>query len=448
MFHARFWAPLFLCCAVLIASSSQSASAATLCVNPSGSHGCYSTISAAVAHASAWDVINVGPGTYKEDVVIGMPLSLIGAGAGVSIIDATGLANGIFVDGFDNAGLGHINIAGFTVENANWEGVLVVSASDVVLRDSKIVNNTKATAAFTGEPGACPGQPAFETDETGDCGGGLHLIGVWNSTISGNTITKNDDGILVSDETAASHDILIIQNSVNDNPGECGIVLASHPPFGAIGSKHHGDYHIIVEDNDVENNGVQVGGAGVGIFSDGIGQGRSSQHVISHNKLIGNGIGGVALHTHVGPNFGLPADNMDGNVITNNYIAKNLADVDDTATGGRVGININSGGGGTPVNGTIISHNVITDEDIDVAVNTPTWVNIHLNDLRGGKVGVANVCTLDDPSCKGGSDASENYWGCAKGPGGWGCSTTSGPNILFTPWLSQPVNDDDDKDQH
>jgi pectin methylesterase-like acyl-CoA thioesterase len=91
MFSARFWAPLFLCCAVLIASSSQSVSAATLCVNPAGSHGCYTTISAAVSHAAAFDVINVGPGTYKEDVVIGMPLSLIGAGAGASIIDATGL---------------------------------------------------------------------------------------------------------------------------------------------------------------------------------------------------------------------------------------------------------------------------------------------------------------------------------------------------------------------
>ena len=438
---------LFLCCMVLIASLCQNAVAATLCVNPAGSHGCYSKIATAISHAAAFDVINVGPGTYKEDVVIGMPLSLIGSGAGDSIIDATGLANGIFVDGFDNAGLSHVNIAGFTVKNAQWEGILVVSASDVTIRDSKIVNNTQAPAVFTGMPGACSGQPAFETDETGDCGGGLHLMGVWNSTISGSTITKNDDGILVSDETAPSHDILIIQNSVNDNPGECGIVLASHPPFGAIGSKHHGVYHITVVDNDVENNGVQVGGAGVGLFSDGIGTGRASQNVISHNKLIGNGIGGVALHTHVGPNFGLPADNMDGNVIIGNYIAKNLADVDDTATGGRVGININSGGGGSPVNGTIISHNFITDEDIDIAVNTPTWVNIHLNDLRGGKVGVANVCTLDDPSCKGGSDASENYWGCSKGPGGWGCSTTSGPNLLFTPWLSESV-DGDGQDKH
>jgi hypothetical protein len=445
--QASFKKCLLFCCVVLFASSSQNATASTLCVNPAGSGGCYKTISLAVSHAAAYDVINVWPGVYKEDVIIGIPLSLIGSGVGHSIIDATGLGNGIFVNGFDNPGLSHVTIAGFTIKGAQWEGVLVVSASDVTIRDNKIANNTEAPTVFTGNPTGCSGQPSFELDETGDCGGGLHLMGVWDSIVSGNTITQNDDGILVTDESAASHDILITQNIVNNNPGECGIVLASHPPVGAVGSTHHGVFHITVDDNDIENNGVQVGGAGVGIFSDGIGQGRSSQHVISHNRLIGNGIGGVALHTHVGPNFGLPADNMDGNIIVSNYIAKNLADVDDTATGGRVGININSGAGGSPVNGTIISHNVITDEDIDVAVNTPAWVNIHLNDLRGGKAGVANVCTLDDPSCKGGSDATENYWGCPKGPTASGCSTTTGPNILFTPWLSQSSSDDDHDQQ-
>lgn len=105
--------------------------------------------------------------------------------------------------------------------------------------DNKIVNNTQAPAVFNPAGGNCSGQPSFETDETGDCGGGLHLIGVWDSTIADNKITLNDDGILVSDETAASHDILIRHNSVINNPGECGIVLASHPPVGAVGSKHH-----------------------------------------------------------------------------------------------------------------------------------------------------------------------------------------------------------------
>lgn len=446
MSQARLKTCVLICCAVLVAGSAHYAMASTLCVNPSGSDGCSTTINAAVSHAAPFDVIKVWPGAYKEDVVIGIPVSLIGSGAERTVIDATGLANGIFVDGFDHAGLSHVSISGFTVKNAQWEGVLVVSASDVTIRDNKIADNTKATAVFTGAPTGCSGQPSFELDETGDCGGGLHLIGVRDSIVSGNTITQNDDGILVSDESEASHDIFITQNQVNDNPGECGIVLASHPPVGAIGSMHHGVYHVTVDGNDVENNGVNVGGAGVGIFSDGNGQGRSSQHVVSHNRLIGNGIGGVALHTHVGPHFGLPADDMNGNVIVGNYIAKNLADVDDTATGGRVGININSGGGGSPVYGTIISQNVITDEDIDIAVNTPASVNIHLNDLRGGKVGVANVCTLDDPSCKGGSVATDNFWGCPKGPGAKGCSTTSGPNIDFTPWLHSPeTNDDQDQ---
>ena len=41
-------------------------SAATLCVNPSGKFGCYSTISAAVAAASPGDTISTWKGTYKR----------------------------------------------------------------------------------------------------------------------------------------------------------------------------------------------------------------------------------------------------------------------------------------------------------------------------------------------------------------------------------------------
>ena len=70
----------------------QTAAAASLCVNPGGTGGCYKTIQAAVGHASAYDVIHVHPGTYKEFVTIGIPLSVLGDGAGDTIIDATGLA--------------------------------------------------------------------------------------------------------------------------------------------------------------------------------------------------------------------------------------------------------------------------------------------------------------------------------------------------------------------
>jgi len=437
--------------ALLPVALSLPAAGTTLCVNPGGTGGCYATIQSAVNAAHAHDVINVGPGTYQEGVVIGIPLSLLGAGALQSIIDATNQGNGVLVDGFDHAGLRSVIVAGFTVENAQWEGILAVSASDITISNNHVINNDLAGPVFTGAPTGCPGQPAYETDETGDCGGAVHLIGSSTSIVMGNYITGNADGILISDETAASHDNLITENTVINNPLDCGIVLASHPPVGSIPpnfAPHFGIFHNTVSGNVSNNNGVQIGGAGVGLFSDGNGPGRVSENQVINNTLTHNGIGGVVLHTHVGPAFNAPADNMNNNTIIGNYISKNLADSFDTATPGPVGININSGGGGSPVKGTVIAFNTIQDEAFDIAINTPARVDIHYNNLLGGKnglggeTGVGNVCAYDNATiCTGGIDASENYWGCSGGPGAGGtCGSTYGVSISFTPWLTQPAS--------
>ena len=441
---------MFALCVIAVTGFSQSAAANTLCVNPDGSHGCYSKIQEAVNHASVNDVINVEAGTYAEEVVIGIPLSLIGAGADSSIIDATGLAHGIFVNGYEHSGLDDVTVAGFTVRNALFEGILVVSASDVIIRKNRIAENDKSQGLlFTGANTGCPDQPGngvYETDETGDCGGAVHLVGSMRATVEGNLITGNADGILISDETGESRGNLIIHNTVKDNPLECGIVLASHPPSGHTAppfARHNGVDSNVVAENVSTGNGVQIGGSGVGLFSDGAGQGQVTANVIIGNRLTGNGLGGVALHTHVGPAFGLSADNMDGNKIIGNFIAANLADFGDTATPGSVGININSGDGGTPVRGTVISGNVIREEDVDIAVNTPAVVDIHLNDLLSG-IGVDDVCVLDGATiCTGSIDATENYWGCPTGPGGMqrpspGCSALRNPTISFTPFLKHP----------
>ena len=435
-------------CAISLGTLCYPAAAASLCVNPRGTGGCYTTIQAAVSHASAYDVIHVRRGTYKEFVTIGIPLSVLGDGAGDTIIDATGLPHGIFVDGIDNPGLRDVTVAALTVRNAEFEGILVVSAADVIVRNNHILDNDKSSGLnFTGAPTGCPGQPGngvYENDETGDCGGALHLVGVANSLISDNVVTGNADGVLISDETAESHNNLFTHNSVTDNPLECGIVLASHPPNGHTAppfAPHFGVDNNTVADNVSDDNGVQIGGAGAGLFTDGMGQGHVTGNVIINNELKHNGLGGVALHTHVGPVFGLPADNMSGNQIIGNDIEGNLADQADTATPGRVGININSGGGGSPVLGTVIARNVIRDEDVDVAVNTPAEVDVHLNNLLGEKIGVADVCVFDKAkACTGTIDATQNWWGCDDGPGKHGCSTVSGTNITFVPWLQKAVD--------
>ena len=97
---------LVVCLSVVLCGLSQVAAGATLCVQKNPSPGCpYASISAAVAAASAGDVVQVSQGTYKEDVVIGKAISLVGANRNNTIIDATGLKNGIYVDGRDNPGL-------------------------------------------------------------------------------------------------------------------------------------------------------------------------------------------------------------------------------------------------------------------------------------------------------------------------------------------------------
>src|ERR1019366_1217677 len=95
----RFFARigLLLGCTLALASI---ASAATLCVNPSGSHGCYSKIQSAVNAATPASLILAAAGTYKEKLAIGKRLQVSGAGPGHSIIDAPGLGNGVLVDGY------------------------------------------------------------------------------------------------------------------------------------------------------------------------------------------------------------------------------------------------------------------------------------------------------------------------------------------------------------
>jgi parallel beta-helix repeat protein len=187
-------------------------------------------------------------------------------------------------------GINDVTITGFTVQNALFEGVLVVSASDVTISDNTIQNNdTTPGLQFTGALTGCPDQPGsgiYETDETGDCGGALHLVGTVNSIVSGNLVTGNADGVLISDETAESRDHVLIGNVIKNNPLECGIVLASHPPSGKTTfpfAPHNGVDRNTVAENISSGNGVQVGGSGAGMFSDGAGQGRVSGNLIIRN---------------------------------------------------------------------------------------------------------------------------------------------------------------------
>ncbi len=418
---------------VLLFGCGASGLAATLCVNPGGKFGCKSTISAAVAAASAGDTIQVAQGTYKEQVTITKSLSLVALDQIQPTIDATGLSNGIFINGMwaaPNAGVANVLISGLRIHNANFEGILVVNAADVTIVGNHVFDNNRALdiAGST-----CPGIPAFETNEGEDCGEGVHLMAAVHSSVVRNEIDNNSGGILTSDETGPSRDNLISGNTVHDNAYDCGITMASHGPATTVipsATVSYGVTHNTIAHNVSSHNGFQVpgAGAGIGIFAPFPGT-TAADNVVIENELLNNGLPGVTLHNHAAAPAPAPPINLNGNVIVGNYFSGNAADTQDAATSGPTGINIYSV---APVFGTVISQNVFDDEAIDVAFKAPSGqISVHLNDFDTKGIGVDNLGA-------GIVNATYNWWHCPAGPGAGRCTTVAGSEVISSPWLTSP----------
>jgi parallel beta-helix repeat protein len=412
--------------ALSLFSLATAASAATICVNPAGGD-CKTTIAAAVAAASAGDTVSVAPGTYKESIVIGKTLSLVGADAATTIIEAKGLATGINVDGINNPKLGGVFISGFTVQNAKFEGILVSNASGVTISSNILQGNNTALDFSKGAP-TCPGIPSYETGEDFDCGEAIHLMGADHATVMNNNVMNNAGGILISDDTGAAHHNVITGNTVKDNVFDCGITLASHVPAALTNSKTAlGVFANAVIGNVSSGNGVKGQGAGVGIFASAPGT-ADFNNVVLNNTLTGNGIPGVSIHGHT------PNQNLDGNQIVDNTISGNGADTADSFTPGTAGINLFSV---SPVQGTVISQNTFSSEAIDVVINAPGQFSVQRNSFTRGIVGVMNMGS-------GRVTAEGNYWACGTDPrfqfpGFNLCAAMVGP-VSLTTWAPAPIS--------
>ena len=418
-----------LALAVLVAASTA-ASAATLCVNPTGksTSGCVKTIGAAVAAANPGDVITVYNGTYTESLTITKPLTLVAAPNNKPVINARGLDRGIFVNGMAAAplaGVANVIIDGFRIEFASFEGILVANATNVTLINNFVTDNNLALVN-----GTCPGlDVTYETSEQADCGEGVHFMGVDHSTIMKNTIQDNSGGVLITDETAPSTSNLVKDNLVQDNGFACGITMAGHPPASTIPSATgpYGIMHNVIAGNDTNHNGLKLpgAGAGVGIFAPFPGT-TNTANVITGNNIHQNGLPGVTMHNHV-PG---PAINLNDNVIVGNNIWNNAADTADARTTGPTGINLFSK---VPVTGTVISGNSFSDENIGVAFNVPAGgtMFVHFNNFNDNTKAVYNIGA-------GTIDATENWWNCTTGPSKF-CGNDLGTGITVIPWLTAPA---------
>ena len=319
----------------LVVASGVAASSGTLYVSPSGATGsagtscataAFSTINAAVTVAAAGDTVVVCAGTYQEDVAVTKALTLSGQGA---TIDATGLDNGVKITA------SNVTVMGFTVENATGEGILAQQPNPVkgpTIGGQQLYTGVPIThvtisrnVVKNNDQGGLPANVATTTypecqasgNIPGDCGEGIHLWSVANSSVTFNTVTNNVGGILLTDEFGPTHGNLIAGNVITDNVYDCGITLPSHnlgrdPATGKLMPTFGGVYGNIVRNNISTGNG----GAGVGMFAPFPGA-ASYDNVVEGNAISGNGEAGVSLHGHA------PGAYIGGNKIVDNIIGPN-----------------------------------------------------------------------------------------------------------------------------
>ncbi len=345
-------------------------------------HAC-ATIGYTLSQASAGSRVTVGPGTYPESANPGGGANLIGAGlSGLTlsghraVIDATGELNGIL----DQAN--RTTISGFTVQNAQLEGILVepppstwpsspaaapANLSGVTVEHNVVAHNDQAYDTTAPNPfAACPRSPT----DSDDCGEGIHLLGTTYSRVVGNQVSHNVGGILLSDgglPTAtggptsvgpAAHN-LIAFNISTDNAFDCGVTLPSHDPravamAGANAGQPQPSLAGVYDNLVVHNVSKDNGGAGLLDATPYPGTG-AYDNTFVQNIVAGNGEGGFQLHSHA------PLQDVNGNKVLFNYFGTNntAGDTDsgDLQTTGIILFSAVIPVSDTRVLGNVIAHN-------------------------------------------------------------------------------------------
>ena len=365
---------------------------------------CYSTrfrtIQSALNAAPAGATVIVCRGTYHEQVVISKPVSLVGQRA---TIDESGVTPKFQVTlpmlGKQTIYAGviivssRVTISGFTVTNADGEGILAAGLGAAV-SGIEISHNTVMHNDLGG--GVPPKSPYFACAPMGqvpnDCGEGVHFAGnVAFSTISNNVIANNSGGVLLSDDVGPTHNNVIENNLVTGNTTDCGITVPGHNP-GALNAKGvpqptvAGVYRNVIRNNVVTNNGVEGEGAGI-LFANATAGTASYDNLVEGNYISGNGLSGVTMHAHIISKGQF--EDLSDNVIVGNTIGKNNLD-GDTLDAPASPVDLKTTGvlvfsGGAPVT-VKIAGNRISDNKIGIWLSKPvtasglrtnTFTNVH-----------------------------------------------------------------------
>ena len=327
----------------LVLLPSAAAYGATVTVSPGQS------IQAAVNAASPGDTIQVAAGTYHESVEVTKTLTIVGAGAGSTILVPPSSApsgesafcfdptnptsfDGMCIHGaVDNSGnvitpVAGVRVTGFTVKNFNGVGVLFYGASSPHVDHNSFLNNSDyGTTAFVSTNDVFDGNVANRNGEAG--------IYVGDSPAADATVTNNQAmsnanfGIFVRDSSGPG---MVANNSVR---GNCGGIVFLKTGSGASTPTTWTASGNIAAANDALCTGEAQGAGGVGIAVLGVNAVKVTGNLVRSNIPAGAALvnGGVVV-----------AQNASQTVVTSNQITNNARDLvwDGTGTGNSFSGNI------------------------------------------------------------------------------------------------------------
>ncbi len=434
------------------------------------------TIQAAINKASGGDTINVAAGTYTEQIVIDRNLTLIGAGAGsttiqapaVPVNDPDGAKTLVLFTGPITAEFSGFTVKG-PVDGLNF-GIYVRDGATANIHDN-VIKDIRDVIISGGQNGyaICVGKfnntfpnvdqigHATITNNTvyGYQKTGIECEGASSSaTITGNTVTgagpitfNSQNGIQIRRGATGS----IINNTVTGNAYDGPIYSAL-----GIGATYPGN-GVIIQGNIVNHNtaniytyqayGVQilnnqvrdsaVGLTSAGIVSDSDDPATATTGIygvtISGNTIQNNFSGG----THTGK--GILLWGIKNSIISNNSIQGSGDDGIAIEASGNIAITGNQFSG----NGFLVLDPNAAAIDFGGVYPNPCCpglepnpmggFSVHNNSFVGNRYGVWNY---DINSV----NATCNWWGAADGPGpvGPGHGDRVSTNVTYQPWQIAP----------
>ena len=340
------------------------------------------TLGHALTQARPNDTIVVFPGIYREsgNANVVKPrltgLSIRSVRSARTVINATGNANGVRIEASG------VSVTGLTVKNANLEGILAepplsswpkgptsapANISHVTIANNVVVHNDQAYNTSLPPDSACPSS----LTDADDCGEAIHLMGVSWSKVTGNNVSHNVGGILVSDGGfgisvgPAAHN-LIADNRSTDNLFDCGITLPGHDPRAVATSGPNAGQPqpnlAGVYDNRVVHN-VSNGNGAAGLLDATPYPGAGSyDNLFADNSASGNGNSGFVLHSHA------PLQDVSGIlVVGNRFGPNNLAGDPDTGVTTSTGVMLLSVAVPTKI---VVAGNKISNNENGVAFNS------------------------------------------------------------------------------